>query len=89
MTFPLVVLALLSVVGGLIQLPFSSSTKWLEHWLEPAMFHNETHLHLSASTLWVLALLALISVGVGIFAGFSTYLKEKIDKKIFEKPILE
>ena len=88
MTFPLVVLALLSVVGGFIQLPFSSSTKWLEHWLEPAMFHNETHLHLSASTLWILAVLALISVGVGIFAGFLTYFKEKIDKKIFEKPIL-
>ena len=89
MTFPLIVLAFLSVVGGLIQLPFSSSTKWLEHWLEPAMFHNETHLHLSGLTLWVLALLAIISVGVGIFVGISTYLKEKIDKQIFEKPILE
>ena len=88
MTFPLMALAFLSVVGGLIQLPFSSSTKWLEHWLEPAMFHNETHLHLSGSTLWVLALLAFVSVAAGIGIGISTYLKEKIDKQIFEKPIL-
>jgi len=88
MTLPLVALAVLSVVGGLIQLPFSSSTKWLEHWLEPATFHNETHLHLSSSTLWVLALLALVSVVAGIGIGLTTYLKEKIDKQIFEKPIL-
>jgi len=88
MTFPLVALAVLSVVGGLIQLPFSSSTKRLEHWLEPATFHNETHLHLSGSTLWVLALLALVSVGIGVGIGLSTYLKEKIDRQIFEKPIL-
>jgi len=88
MTFPLVALAVLSVVGGLIQLPFSSSTKRLEHWLEPATFHNETHLHLSGSTLWVLALLALVSVGIGIGIGLSTYLKGKIDRQIFEKPIL-
>ena len=88
MTFPLVALAVLSVVGGLIQLPFSSSTKRLEHWLEPATFHNETHLHLSGSTLWILALLALVSVGIGVGIGLSTYLKEKIDRQIFEKPIL-
>ena len=88
MTFPLVALAVLSVVGGLIQLPFSSSTKRLEHWLEPATFHNETHLHLSGSTLWILAFLALVSVGIGVGIGLSTYLKEKIDRQIFEKPIL-
>ncbi len=88
MTLPLVALAVLSVVGGLIQLPFSSSTKRLEHWLEPATFHNETHLHLSGSTLWILALLALVSVGIGVGIGLSTYLKEKIDRQIFEKPIL-
>ena len=88
MTLPLVALAVLSVVGGLIQLPFSSSTKRLEHWLEPSTFHNETHLHLSGSTLWVLALLALVSVVLGVGIGLSTYLKEKIDRQIFEKPIL-
>jgi len=88
MTVPLVSLAVLSVLGGFIQLPFSSSTKRLEHWLEPSTFHNETHLHLSSSTLWVLALLALVSVAIGIGVGVSTYLKEKISKQIFEKPVL-
>ena len=88
MTLPLVALAFLSLVGGFIQLPFSSSTKRLEHWLEPATFHNETHLHLSSSTLWILALLALVSVAIGIGVGISTYLKEKIDRQIFEKPSL-
>ena len=35
-----------------------------------------------------MALLALVSVVLGVGIGLSTYLKEKIDRQIFEKPIL-
>ena len=34
---PLVVLAVLATVGGLIQLPFSESTTRLTHWLHPVV----------------------------------------------------
>ena len=36
MTVPLIVLAGLAVVGGVLNLPFTQSTKFLEKWLEPA-----------------------------------------------------
>ena len=88
MTVPLVVLAALSAVGGFIQLPFGSGTKWLEHWLAPAMFHNEAHLHLGAGTLWLLALVAMATAAAGIGVGIATYLKGRIDPVAFERPIL-
>ena len=37
MTVPLVVLAVLSIVGGLINLPFSHDLQFLELWLEPSL----------------------------------------------------
>ena len=88
MTVPLVVLAALSAVGGFIQLPFGSGTKWLEHWLAPAMFHNEAHLELGAGTLWLLALVAMATAAAGIGVGIATYLKGRIDPVAFERPIL-
>ena len=88
MTVPLVVLAALSAVGGFIQLPFGSGTKWLEHWLAPAMFHNEAHLELGADTLWLLALVAMATAAAGIGVGIATYLKGRIDPVAFERPIL-
>ena len=59
MTLPLVVLAGLSIGGGVLQLPFAKSLKFLEHWLEPSLFGNEVHPHLGAGTLWALAAIAV------------------------------
>ena len=88
MTIPLGVLAVLSVLGGLIQLPFSSTTKRLEHWLEPALFHNEVHLSIGAGTLWVLAVVAVAAGGVGIAVAVAAYGRRRIDHTVFERPIL-
>ncbi len=88
MVFPLVVLAGLSVLGGLIQLPFSSATKHLEHWLEPTLFHNEVHLSIGTGTLWVLAIIAVVGGAIGIAVAVAAYGKRRIDYATFERPIL-
>ncbi|MFC2177506.1 NADH-quinone oxidoreductase subunit L, partial [Actinomycetota bacterium] len=60
MTLPLVALAGLSAVGGLINTPWKPT---LEHFLEPAFeLVHQSHLP-AAGTQWVLA---IVSVGVGI-----------------------
>ncbi len=67
MTVPLLILAVLSVIGGAIGIPHSSA---LEHWLEPALKEiplAEGHAH---SMEWVLmgvsATIALLMVGLGL-----------------------
>ena len=88
MALPLVVLAVLSVLGGLIQLPFSSATKRLEGWLEPTLFGNEVHLSVGTGTLWVLAALAVAGGAVGIVVAVAAYLQRRVDHSAFEQPIL-
>jgi NADH-quinone oxidoreductase subunit L len=52
MVLPLIVLAVLSVVGGLIGFPHAS---WIGHWLDPVIKHeHELREGISASTEWVL-----------------------------------
>ena len=41
MTLPLVVLAVLSAIGELLNLPFTADLQFLEHWLEPVVEGNE------------------------------------------------
>ncbi|MED5166176.1 MAG: NADH-quinone oxidoreductase subunit L [Actinomycetota bacterium] len=88
MTLPLVVLAALSVIGGLVQLPFSSTTKRLEHWLEPTLFHNEAHLSIGASTLWILAVVAVLGGAIGIGVAVAAYAARRVDHQLFEQPVL-
>jgi NADH-quinone oxidoreductase subunit L len=88
MGLPLVVLAVLSVLGGLIQLPFSAATKRLEGWLEPTLFGNEVHLSVGTGTLWVLAVVAVAGGAVGILVAVAAYLQRRVDHKAFEQPIL-
>jgi len=88
MVLPLVVLAGLSIVGGVIQLPFSSSTKRLEHWLEPTLYHNEVHLSVGVGMLWLLAVVAVVGGAVGITVAVAAYGRRCIDHTRFEQPIL-
>ncbi|MCC6437911.1 MAG: hypothetical protein IT196_22995, partial [Acidimicrobiales bacterium] len=88
MTLPLMVLAVGAVVAGGLNLPFSSSTHWLEHWLEPSLFGGETHLDLSGTGLLVLALIAVALGLVGIAAAAAVYLRGRGDRAAIEQPIL-
>jgi NADH-quinone oxidoreductase subunit L len=78
MTVPLVVLAVLSVVGGGLNLPFNSDTKFLEHWLEPVIGENEVHIDVATGTQWALASGAVALALVGIAVARAIYLKRRI-----------
>lgn len=89
MLFPLVVLAALSVVGGALQLPFSKSLHFLEHWLEPVIEGSER----SISGTWayenkyLLLVVAIVVAVTGIGLALLTYAKSRL--KVIEPVILE
>ncbi|MFN6014007.1 MAG: NADH-quinone oxidoreductase subunit L, partial [Flavobacteriales bacterium] len=80
MTLPLIVLAVLSVIGGALNLPgvvLKSGTHWMSHYLE----HNtrgleliETH-HLSSSQAMLLMGAAVVMTLVILFVTFTVYVK--------------
>lgn len=67
MTIPLVVLAILSIVGGFIGIPHMN---WLEHWLEPVIAaHDPTAFTASHTMEYVLMTFAtLVAIGSIVFA---------------------
>ncbi len=89
MLVPLVVLAVLSVVGGAMQLPFSKDLHFLEHWLEPVVEEAER----SISGTWaydnkyVLLLAAIVVAAAGIALSLAVYAKRRlptIEPKVLE-----
>jgi NADH-quinone oxidoreductase subunit L len=80
MLIPLVVLAVLSVVGGAMQLPFSKDLHFLEHWLEPVVEEAER----SISGTWaydnkyVLLLAAIVVAAAGIALSLAVYAKRRL-----------
>jgi NADH-quinone oxidoreductase subunit L len=86
MLLPLVVLAGLAVIAGILNLPFSDQFKRLEHWLYPVIVY-ENPLP-SAPVLFGLASGAITTAVVGIWLGFFVYYKKRIDAKKIEKPVL-
>jgi len=88
MVTPLVVLAGLSIAGGALQLPFSHSTKFLEHWLEPVIHHSEVSIAGSwaESNKWLLLVIAVLIAVSGVVASVAVYAKGKF--KIIEPKIL-
>ncbi|HEY3484935.1 MAG TPA: NADH-quinone oxidoreductase subunit L, partial [Ilumatobacteraceae bacterium] len=85
MLFPLVVLAALSIVGGIIQLPAYSwiPDSWqlrLEHWLEPVVEFAEADIEgtWAADHMGLLALVAIAAAVVGIVLGWMVYERKRI-----------
>jgi NADH-quinone oxidoreductase subunit L len=73
MALPLVVLALLSAVGGLINLPFTrAKLDFLTRWLEP-VFHNVPEANPSFSTGFLLSTVAVIIAVIGIVVAWAWY----------------
>lgn len=84
MTVPLIVLASLAAVAGLLNLPFAKSTHFLKHWLEPSLFGNEHKISAGAATKWGLAFFAIACAAVAIFAAFSVYRHNRQDPSKIE-----
>jgi NADH-quinone oxidoreductase subunit L len=89
---PLVVLAVLSTIGGVLNLPFSDRTELLGRWLhpvvEPAPGIGEVHIDgtWADDNKYVLAALALAVAILGIIAAYLVYQRKRI--KAVEPPIL-
>ncbi len=88
MTLPLLVLAGAAAVAGGLNLPFTKDLHFLEHWLEPSLFGNETKLMVSSAGKWGLALIAIMSAVGAIGAATAVYLKGRIAPARIERPAL-
>jgi NADH-quinone oxidoreductase subunit L len=88
MWVPLAVLAVASAVAGVLNLPFSDDTKFLEHWLAPVLGPNEHHLSFGGGTLFLLAVIATALALVGIFFAAAVYLRDKANRSAIEQPVL-
>jgi NADH-quinone oxidoreductase subunit L len=77
MTVPLIILAVGSIVGGLISIPFGS-LQFMEHWLEPSFeLSRQVELHVEwVQTLGELILGAIIAV-IGIVVSWRIWAKPK------------
>ena len=87
MLLPLVALAMLATVAGVINLPFVKSTHFLEKWLEPSLYHNEATLGFAGGTKWVLAAVAIVAGLVGIWIAVQFYLKKAAPTRLVEPDI--
>ncbi|MEI7546539.1 MAG: NADH-quinone oxidoreductase subunit L [Actinomycetota bacterium] len=81
MVTPLVVLAVLSIVGGGLNLPFKTTTEKLASWLEPVVGSHE-----STTSKLPLALVAIAIGLLGIAAAYAVYYFKKV--KAVEPAIL-
>lgn len=79
MTIPLMVLGILSVIGGWIGIPHVISEvlpfhppNILEHWLEPAIAHFEMP-HGHAATEWALMGISVALAGISAWFAYDTY----------------
>lgn len=91
-TFPLIVLAILSFIGGAISLPTNS---WLNHYLAPLFSATSHEEHVLGTTEYALMGIALLGAIVGIGIAFAKYIKnseipsEDADIKGFSKVLYD
>jgi NADH-quinone oxidoreductase subunit L len=78
MTIPLMVLAILSVAGGVLGLPeFWHMPNWMHHNLEPVIKHPSYSI-LDHNTEWMLMGLAVLGALAAIYATYVVYMKSKV-----------
>jgi NADH-quinone oxidoreductase subunit L len=86
MWVPLAILAVLSVVGGGLNLPFNHDTKFLEKWLAPIVEESEVVSTASTGGKIGLAAIAVLIGLIGIVGAILVYAKHKV--KAVEPEIL-
>jgi NADH-quinone oxidoreductase subunit L len=85
MTVPLVALAGLALVGGVLNLPFTHDLHFLERWLEPIIVHP--HAMPGGGTLIALAVIAVLIALGGIAVAFGIYVRKVADPELVEKDV--
>ena len=71
-TIPLIVLAVLAAIGGLLNLP---GNNWLNHYLAPVIANPAEH-HALDSSAYMLMGLAVVGALIGIGIAYATYIKK-------------
>jgi NADH-quinone oxidoreductase subunit L len=89
MLIPLVVLSVLSVIGGAMQLPFSKNLHFLEHWLEPVVEESERSIKgtWAYDNKYVLLGVAIVVALAGIALSLAVYAKRRlpaVEPKVLE-----
>ena len=89
MLFPLVVLAVLALVGGVIELPFTDDMHRLEHFLEPVTEFGEANIEgtWADDHVYLLMVIATIASLGGIVLAWLVYQRRRI--KAVEPKVLE
>lgn len=89
MLAPLVVLSLLSIVGGAMQLPFGKNFNFLERWLAPVVEESEAHISdtWAYQNKYLLLVVAILVAIVGIAVSVAVYAKSWL--KVVEPKVLE
>jgi NADH-quinone oxidoreductase subunit L len=87
MVVPLVVLAALAAVGGLINLPFSNFLH-LEHWLEPVFGDRLHHLTSGTGTKVTLLLVTTAAAVAGIGIAYLVYMRHRVRETAVEPRVL-
>ena len=87
MSAPLVVLAVLSVFGGFINLPFHPSFVFLERWLDPVVGPASRQLHYGVGQEWLFGVVdgVIALTGVAVAAGLW---RRAVDRPAFEPRFL-
>jgi NADH-quinone oxidoreductase subunit L len=86
MTIPILVLAFGAAVAGVLNLPFSESTEFLNNWLEPVIGANQAHVDESTVQLIAELTISTIFALTGIALAYAVYMKRKFDHRKIELP---
>ncbi|MBC7605797.1 MAG: NADH-quinone oxidoreductase subunit L [Burkholderiales bacterium] len=73
-TFPLIVLAILATVGGLINFPGSN---WLNYYMAPLFNNANPEAHGLDTTAYILMGIALVGAFIGIGTAYAKYIKQR------------
>ena len=89
MRLPLVALAGLAAVAGVLNLPFTHDTEFLGQWLEPVFAHSHKgSLGYAGGTKWILGGVAILAAAGGIWAALAVYVRrrvpaERVERRLF------
>ena len=88
MRLPLVALAGLAIVAGVLNLPFSGDVEFLGTWLGPVFAGSHAGpLGYAGGTKWILAGVAILAATGGIWAAVAVYLRRRVPAERVERQL--